>query len=63
MLFFLSSLDFSLYFSSFHLPEWGFLSQIRTVTIFGVIRMGVHTTPDRFGAGTETIPDRASVNI
>ena len=37
-------------------------SHIRTVTIFGVIRMGVDTTPDIFGAGTETIPDMASVN-
>ena len=37
-------------------------SHIRTVTILGVIRMGVYTTPDRFGAGTETIPDMASVN-
>ena len=30
-------------------------SHIRTV-------MGVYTTPDIFGAGTETIPDMASVN-
>ena len=37
-------------------------SHIRTVTIFGVIRMGVYTTPDSFGAGTETTPDMASVN-
>ena len=36
-------------------------SHIRTMTIFGVIRMGVYTTPDIFGAGTETIPDTASV--
>ena len=36
-------------------------SHIRMMTIFGVIRMGVYTTPDRFGAGTETIPDMASV--
>ena len=32
-------------------------SHIRTVTIFGVIRMGVYTTPDIFGAGTETVPE------
>ena len=37
-------------------------SHIGMVTIFGVIRMGVDTTPDIFGAGTETIPDMASVN-
>ena len=37
-------------------------SHIRMVTIFGVIRMGVYTTSDIFGAGTETIPDMVSVN-
>ena len=36
-------------------------SHIRTMTIFGGIRMGVYTTPYIFGAGTETIPDTASV--
>ena len=36
-------------------------SHIRTMTISGGIRMGVYTTPDIFGAGTETIPDTASV--
>ena len=40
----------------------GYYSHIRMVTIFGVIRMGVQTTPDGFGAGTETTPDMASVN-
>ena len=37
-------------------------SHIRMVTIFGVIRMGVYTRPDIFGAGTETILDMANLS-
>ena len=43
-------------------PYTRIISHIRMVIIFGVIRMGVYTTPDIFGAGTETILDMANLS-